>query len=196
MIVMLIYIALPRLPFINSMYETVWLFVSSICLITAGVILRFCFEVNYRQENGKWYSGLGTAIIPYLIYMITTVVLNGLSHGIEYFLNIFLIVLNIVESMYLRKIIKEELIILTKKGKEEYKKACGLKKYIKNYSLIKDKEMDSIVLWDEYLIYATAFGIPNKVTDMFSVKMIDIGRVLEKTENVMNFHILDNIKLK
>lgn len=196
MLVMLIYIGLPRFPFIDSRYEKIWIFVSAICLMTVGIILRYCFKINYGQRNYKWYSGLGTTIIPFLIYIITTVLFNSLSYGIEYFINIFLIVLNFLESIYLKRIIKEELIILTKKGKEEYKKACGLKKYIKNYSLIKDKEIDSIALWDEYLIYATAFGIPNKVTDKFSVKLIDIDKVLERAEVAMNLHILDNITLK
>lgn len=53
----------------------------------------------------------------------------------------------------------------TNKGKIEKRKLLGLKKYINEYSLIKDRDLNAVIVWDEYLAYATAFGIPNKVTD-------------------------------
>lgn len=53
----------------------------------------------------------------------------------------------------------------TNKGKREKRKLLGLKKYLEEYSLIKDRDLNAVIVWDEYLSYATAFGIPNKVTD-------------------------------
>ena len=45
----------------------------------------------------------------------------------------------------------------------EQSKLAALKRYIIDYSLIKDRDVKEVVIWDEYLAYATAFGIPNKV---------------------------------
>lgn len=53
--------------------------------------------------------------------------------------------------------------ILTEKGELERKQWQGLKKYMEEFSLLKDKEIPDLVLWEKYLIYATGFGIADKV---------------------------------
>ena len=53
----------------------------------------------------------------------------------------------------------------TKKGKELNKKMEGLKQYLKDYSLLNEKESDSLLLWDEYLIYAVMFGQNTKIVN-------------------------------
>ena len=51
--------------------------------------------------------------------------------------------------------------------KEEYidekAKFIALKNYINDYSLIKEKEAAHIINWEEYMVYAMAFGIADKV---------------------------------
>ena len=85
-------------------------------------------------------------------------------------------------------ILKTNTNIFTKKGKKEYEKAYGLKEYIKDYSLIKDRDIDSAIVWDEYLAYAVAFSIPNKVTNKINVKLIKANSAIEKINNTMDFH--------
>ena len=53
--------------------------------------------------------------------------------------------------------------ILTDTGKEEAKMWKGLKRYMEEYSLLNEKQAPDIVLWEKYLVYATAFGISEKV---------------------------------
>ena len=53
--------------------------------------------------------------------------------------------------------------VLTNNGKEEYKKIYGLRNYIKDYSIMKKNEVDSVEIWNLYLTYAIAFGQANKV---------------------------------
>lgn len=44
---------------------------------------------------------------------------------------------------------------------------AGLKKYLKEFTLIKEKEPIEVKLWDEYLMYAQIFGIAEKVAKQF-----------------------------
>lgn len=77
--------------------------------------------------------------------------------------------------------------IFTEKGKEEYRKVLGLKIYIKDYSIMEKRDMDEVVLWDDYLIYATAFGIPNKVTDKFAEGFLNANINLQKINRLLGF---------
>ena len=55
--------------------------------------------------------------------------------------------------------------ILTYNGNEEVARWKGLKKYMNDYSMLSDKLVPDIVLWEKYLVYATAFGISKKVIE-------------------------------
>lgn len=45
----------------------------------------------------------------------------------------------------------------TEKGKEINKKIEGLKSYLKNYSLLHEKEKESVQIWEDYLAYSVWF---------------------------------------
>lgn len=60
----------------------------------------------------------------------------------------------------------------TTKGNEINKNLEGLKNYIKEYSLLKEKDDDSLTLWEDYLIYAVIFGQNNKITEDLSKYII------------------------
>ena len=53
--------------------------------------------------------------------------------------------------------------VKTQKGYEIYTKIVGLKNYIKDYSLLSEKDLKEIVIWDDYLIYAIIFNDTSKL---------------------------------
>ena len=53
------------------------------------------------------------------------------------------------------------------KMKEEALKMAGLKKFLNEFSLIKDRKAIEVKLWEEYLMYAQIFGIAKKVAKEF-----------------------------
>ena len=58
--------------------------------------------------------------------------------------------------------------LMTKHSKEvlnDYYSLKEIKYKIEEYSLIKDEQINYIKLWDEYLIYAVAFGIPIQIVN-------------------------------
>ena len=48
---------------------------------------------------------------------------------------------------------------LNRKGKDELIKWIKFKKFIKEYSLIKDRKIEEVVLYEKYIPYAMALGI-------------------------------------
>lgn len=60
----------------------------------------------------------------------------------------------------------------TVKGKILLNKAYALKNYLKNYSLIKDRTEEELVLWEYYLIYAVALDVNVKMKDKIIEKYI------------------------
>ena len=59
--------------------------------------------------------------------------------------------------------VKKNINVLTQKGINDKEKWQGLKKYMEDFSLLNEKEVPAIEVWEQYLVYATAFGIADKV---------------------------------
>ncbi len=59
--------------------------------------------------------------------------------------------------------------ILSDKGAEEQLQWLGLNNYMKDFSLLKEKEVPDLVLWEKFLVYATAFGISKEVIKQLKV---------------------------
>ena len=82
-----------------------------------------------------------------------------------FFLNLIFmiaIILPIINLIFIWRI-KKVTYYLTEKGLEESSKWSGLKKFLEEYSLLNEKKIRDLGLWEEYLIYATAFGISEKI---------------------------------
>lgn len=52
---------------------------------------------------------------------------------------------------------------LTDKGKKELSEVMGLKKYLEDFSLISERGVKEVEIWQEYMVYAMLFGIADKV---------------------------------
>ena len=64
-------------------------------------------------------------------------------------------------------VFKQKTYIVNPSLKEEAIKLAGLKKFLTEFSLIKEKTPIEVKLWKEYLIYAQIFGIADKVAKTF-----------------------------
>lgn len=59
--------------------------------------------------------------------------------------------------------------VLTQEGTDESAKWKGLKKYMEDFSMLDKREIPEIVIWEKFLVYATAFGIADKVLKQLKV---------------------------
>ena len=137
-------------------------------------MLKYVNNIKIIQ-SGK--IGMRLAVI--LIGIIIWIIFEGNKHIGT------LIIIGIIFGMNILTYMKTKLHILTENGKYELSKAQGLKNYIQDYSLMKERELDSVIIWDEYLAYAVAFGIPNKITEKFGENLMNANIVLQKIENIL-----------
>ena len=134
-------------------------------------------EYNPVRPMTKVFSLL--FILPILLGLIY--VFTQIATDFSIFLLGVLIILNVIIGR------KTKTHVFTKKGKEEYKKVLGLKAYINDYSLMKDRELESSILWDDYLSYAIAFGISNKVTKILGEDIMNKNIMLQNIDYVLKF---------
>lgn len=106
-------------------------------------------EATYQKWTGK---GVG--------YLICGIV--------SFFFMFFAIIPAFIACIYSFKI-AGRYHTLTQKGVNEQEKWKALKRYMEEFSLLKDKEVPDLVLWEKYLVYATAFGISEKVLNQLKV---------------------------
>ena len=85
-------------------------------------------------------------------------------------------------------LINSKMSNLTQKGIDEREKWKGLKKYMEEFSLLNEKEIPALVVWEEYLVYATVFGIADKV-----IKQLKI--VYPEIEQMDNFNTTSYVYL-
>ena len=112
-----------------------------------------------------------------VIFKVVSNIVMFLSYVICFIGIIFLIF--IIRSYSERKltyldIIGNKLYKRTQKGKELNRKLEGLKHYLKDYSLLSEREAKEIELWEDYLIYSVMFGQNKKVIEEYE-KYIEIG---------------------
>ncbi len=67
------------------------------------------------------------------------------------------------------------LILFTQYGANEQAKWRGLYNFLNSDTLINEKEIQDVALWEKYLIYATAFGISEKVESALKIHAKEIA---------------------
>ena len=77
---------------------------------------------------------------------------------------------------------------LTQEGVNTKEKWQGLKKYMEDFSLLDEKEIPAVEVWEKYLVYATAFGIADKVLKQLKTVYPDIDSL--DTINASSFYFM------
>jgi len=72
-----------------------------------------------------------------------------------------------IEEKSIFKVFKYNSYTATSKLKQEAIELAGLKKFLKEYTLIKDREAIEVAIFEEYLIYAQMMGIAKQVAKDF-----------------------------
>ena len=118
---------------------------------------------NVKKESVLYYGFLFALIVPFAIQ----------------FVNLLLYItipLFIIEMVIISKVRNKanKLFKLTQTGAYEAEEWNGLKNYLKDYSLIEEKDVFDIKLWEKYLVFATALGISKQVVNSLKAKYPDL----------------------
>ena len=69
-------------------------------------------------------------------------------------------------SIYVYRIKKR-----SKGGNEKYTKWKAFKNFLLNFSSMEDYPIPSVIIWEQYLVYATVLGVADKVMEQLKVKL-------------------------
>ena len=99
------------------------------------------------------------------VILITTLILEAIYTFVieKYGLLIFSIILANVIGIATVSASYENKWVKTQKGYDIYTKVVGLKNYIKDYSLLTEKEIEEITIWEDYLIYSIVLNNISKL---------------------------------
>lgn len=81
---------------------------------------------------------------------------------------------------------------VTQKTVDEAEMWNGLKKYMEDFSLIKDREVPELVLWEKYLVFATTFGVAEKVIKQLKVVYPELNDPDSLSSSYAYMHIACN----
>lgn len=93
------------------------------------------------------------------------------------------VIIFIIDAVICGKIAKK-LNVLTQKGVDQQEQWKGLKKYMEDFSMLDRREVPELVIWEKYLVYATAFGIADKVIKQIKIVYPNLD---EMTNGVSTF---------
>ena len=57
--------------------------------------------------------------------------------------------------------------VLSETGKQKFLELLGFKKFLKEFTIINEREARDVGLWGDYLTYAALFGIADEVAEQF-----------------------------
>lgn len=114
-----------------------------------------------------------------------------------FFLNLLFMIIAIlpVISLVLLFRIRRVTYYLSEKGLEESQKWQGLKKYLEDYSLLNEKRTRDLGLWEQFLVYATAFGISDKVIEEIKTEIKPNEDDNENDDSVSIYEIRQDLKI-
>lgn len=133
-----------------------------IIIITASI-----FTIGYAYKNVQ--SMLITCTIISLAFFIVVTIIN--------------LILNIKITTSFNG--------FTQKGINEQEQWKAFKKYMEDFSYLNEKEVPELVLWEKYLVYATAFGIASKVLKQLQVTYPELNNQ-DTISNMVLFNAMYN----
>ena len=118
----------------------------------------------FSKEEYKRYCSYSTIFVLYIIGMIFTAICPPTA------------IVAAINAILCYKIMKR-INILTVAGLDQKEMWKGLKKYMEEFSLLKEREIPELVIWEKYLVYATAFGIADKVLKQLKIVYPNIDKM-------------------
>ena len=162
---------------INSDYEHTNAFVKDIekkPALESGVMQGYFQTANYDVPRKKLNFSAKPSLILGLILLF---IVNGISYFTPMALSFgayTILGIVLVWKYFYLTIKASNAVLFTQYGINEQAKWIGLYNFLNSDTLINEKEVHDLVLWEKYLIYATAFGISEKVIKAIKINAINL----------------------
>lgn len=160
---------------VSTDYENTDAFVREIesSTVNIGIAQGYFQKAAYQMPRSElkfkasFYRTLGILLLlSNIIFYQTTL---DLAYGAFFILGIAFI----ISSRHIKKISKNY-VLLTQFGEDEYVKWRGLYNFLNSETLMSERTAIELPLWEQYLVYSTAFGISDKVTEALKIRCPDL----------------------
>lgn len=128
----------------------------------------------YQKYDFSFFTFLVLVIMGFIISMMGMAFIGNsgidLSSKMKFIFMTRTLIVSIIVFLVLgimnlitNKMILNRIPVYTDKALEEKEQWKGLKKFMEDFSTMDSKELPELILWEKYMVYATAFGIADKV---------------------------------
>ena len=146
-----------------------------------------CQKYNFFEEKAKYLtsSKYGIAVIITLVIGIIGIFIsfsNGSFIISLPYVSAFIVSISIVGISYMATIIRR-----TKEANEEYFKWMAFKKFLTDFGNMQDYPIPALTIWEQYLVYATSFGIADLVSKQLKLKYTEQELIDSRTYSMTYF---------
>lgn len=127
-------------------------------VIARGKAMNFYENNTWNKTKYSLYCLLGI-----LIYLLVIKIDNTSNYTLIYTLCLPISIISFIYIVFSTK--------KTKEGNDDYNKWMAFKKFLLDFGRFQEKELPEIYLWEHFLVYATAFGIADKVRKSMEMKI-------------------------
>ncbi len=140
-----------------------------------GIRQNYFQKLDYKQPQ-KELRRISTALMVFGILFLTAVNIISfftrmdLAFGAYFIFGIGCIIAGVLIRKQAGKY-----VLLTNYGEEEYAKWRGLYNFLNSETLMNERTYVEVELWEKYLIYASAFGIAEKVSEAIGLRCPELA---------------------
>lgn len=139
-------------------------------IVNIGVKDGYFQKADYQEPQKKIRSiANGFCVIGLLVTVLANIVSYftrlDLAFGAFFIFGISCLIC----SFYMKKQ-SRKYVLLTQFGEDEYVKWRGLYNFLNSDTLISERTYIELPMWEKYLVYATAFGLSEKVIKAISIR--------------------------
>lgn len=116
-------------------------------------------EEFYEKHNNKYLA----ILYPILGFALTFLLYRNYINIIIY---VVVFILSFGSLIYFASITKR-----SKKGNDDYSKWIGLKRFLKDFSMMDTRSLPEVALWERYLVYAMPLGCAKKLSKDMQLKI-------------------------
>ena len=141
------------------------------CGVIQGYFQGTNYDIPRKELNKSAKTGLACGLILLLL-------VNGISYftpmALSFGAYTILGIVCLWKYIYL-KTKASNAVLFTQYGVNEQAKWYGLYNFLNSDTLMNEKEVHELHLWEKYLIYATAFGISEKVIKAIKIHAVELN---------------------
>ena len=153
---------------------------------------------NYNKENYKKMNNYTGISAIYTVFAFFTIVITAFfieMNALKIILVPIILMISLAVNAITLGIMANKVNILSQKGVDEKEQWEAFKKYMEEFSLLKEKDVPELILWEKYLVFATAFGISEKVLKQLKVIYPEITDNNSAIYNHSYIHIMNSVNI-